>query len=85
MNVVKLNDLVRLTYPGTRSGYIHDVFPEELLNSRFLCTTACCLEFKDRASEQLGGTQTPGNKIKAGSIIKTGKHIKVVNCLIQIF
>lgn len=64
---------------------MHDVFPEELLTSRFLLTTTCWLEFEDRASEQLGGTQTPGNKIQAGLIIKTGKHTKVVNCLIQIF
>ena len=45
---------------------MHDVFPEELLTSRFLLTTACCLERGDRASEQVGGTRIPGNKMKAG-------------------
>lgn len=54
-------------------------FPKNYLLDAF------CLEFEDRASEQLGGTQTPGNKMKAGLIIKTEKHIKVVNCLVQIF
>ena len=28
--------------------------------------SACCLEFGNRASEQLGRTRTPGNEMKAG-------------------